>query len=61
MLPGDLRELGFVTPDQDRLNLHPAAVGQLHTSGVADGQDRTEQVLTVPHPPGDPVHRDAKD
>jgi len=57
----DLADLGLVAPDEDRLDLHPAAVGQLDAAGVADGQDRAEEVLAVAHPSGDSIHRDAKD
>ena len=57
---GQLGDLGLVAPDQDRFDGDPGAVGQLDPAGVADRQDRAQQMLPVSHPAGNPVHGDTQ-
>ena len=51
--------LGVAT-DQDRVGHDAIAVRQRHAPLLADGNDRSHQVLIEPHAPGDAVHDDAE-
>jgi hypothetical protein len=58
-----LRKVGqffFVTADQQGIGHNAIAIGQRHPALLPDGDDRTDQMLVHPHPPGHPVHDDAE-
>src|SRR5262249_47050486 len=57
---GELRELGLVAADQDRIGHHGVAVLQRDAALRADGENRADQVLVRPHAPADAVHDDAE-
>ena len=48
-----------ITADQDRIGHQHAAVTQFHPAVVADRQDAENEMLVLPHAPGDAVHDDA--
>jgi hypothetical protein len=58
-VPGrDVVQLALVAPDQDGLRPEPPTVAQGNAAGLADRQQRADQVLPVPHPAGHAVHDD---
>src|SRR5205823_7439309 len=56
---GDVPELRLVAADQNRVRHEPIAARQGHAALLADGEDRSHEVLVQPHAPGDAVHDDA--
>jgi hypothetical protein len=56
---GDLHQLLLVAADQNRLGPQPPPVREREAALIPDGQQRTHQVLAVPHPAGHAVERDA--
>jgi len=59
VLPRQLLHLGGAAPDQQRIGHEARAVLQQHAALLADLEDRADQVLVHPHPPGHAVHDDA--
>jgi hypothetical protein len=56
----ELRELGLVAADQDRIGHHRVAVLERDAALRADGEDRADQMLVRAHAPADAVHDDAE-
>ena len=54
-------ELGLIAPHEHRFDVHLGAVLQGDPALVANGKNRTHQVLAVTHPAGDAVHGDTQD
>ena len=59
-LLGQTFDLARIASDQNRIGHHAVAVRQQNAAGVADRDDRADQMLIEPHPPGDAVHDDAE-
>src|SRR5262249_2749887 len=55
-----LRKLGLIAADQDRVGHHPVAVLERDAALRADGENRADQMLVHAHAPGDAVHDDAE-
>jgi len=55
---GESAELLGVAPDQDRIRQHALPVRERKPARRADRQDRADEMLDRPHPPGDAVHDD---
>src|SRR5262249_17678273 len=55
-----LRKLGLIAANQDRVGHHPVAVLERDTALGADGENRADQMLVHAHAAGDAVHDDAE-
>src|SRR5262249_49779927 len=53
-------QLLLVAPDQDGVGHDSRPVLESKAAGGSDRQDRADEMLVRPHPPGDAVHDDAE-
>src|SRR6185437_14280947 len=57
---GEAFDLAGVAAHQDRVRHHTIAVAKQYAAGVADRDDRADQMLVQPHAAGDTVHDHAE-
>jgi hypothetical protein len=56
VLSSESGELLGIPAHQDRLNRHAIPIPKHDSAIIPDGQDRSHQMLAIPHPPGYSIH-----